>query len=249
LFIALILAVLFSTAANPEVPHKRTDRIDDAAAKGFIIERFGCEGEEHALAIYTIEHVDLTRDGRDNLLVVASTCMTGTAGPDVHDVLSRDDDGDLVSLPIQRAQMPSRRMLFGNPNSFEHVEGGELVSVYNDTSGRKAPLVIRYRWNGKEFRQTGMVSAKPFPTSFNCERANEEVEQAICANEKVAQLDRELNMVYLRRLRSASADHQQKLRNEQRTWIRSRNQECGNIYKGWVECLTDMYAKRIGQLK
>jgi uncharacterized protein YecT (DUF1311 family) len=242
-----LLILLVSATAPADLSHKRPDKIDDKEAQAYLNQDSGCDSED-AVTFYTMKHVNLTHDGRDNLIVVASTCMTGTAGPDIHTVLSRDDDGHVIELPFGPAKMPKRRVLFGNSNSDEDVQEDELVSTYSDTSDREAPLVIRYKWDGKQFKQTSILIAKPFPASYNCENASEEVEQAICANETVAKLDRDLNALYVKKLRKLPPERRETLREQQRSWIRDRNKECV-VYKWWVECLTEMYTRRIAELK
>jgi hypothetical protein len=47
-----------------------------------------------------LEYFDFTGDGQEEAVVVASTCMTGTAGPDIHAVYTREADGGLAELPF-----------------------------------------------------------------------------------------------------------------------------------------------------
>jgi len=48
-----------------------------------------------------LEYHDFIGDGQEEAVVVASTCMTGTAGPDIHTVYKRDANGRVVELPFR----------------------------------------------------------------------------------------------------------------------------------------------------
>jgi hypothetical protein len=106
-----------------------------------------------------LEYYDFTRDGQPEGIVVASTCMTGTAGPDVHAVYTRLPDGTLGELPLLNAkgdppwsdQENQPIPVFGNPNYTLTVDGGKLVVRWGDSSDRDQPLTVWYNWNGTKF--------------------------------------------------------------------------------------------------
>ncbi len=150
-------------------------------------------------------------------------------------------------MPVEEGNIPAG-VLFGNRNYNLFAEAGKLVEDYYDTSDREHPLVIRYSWDGRRFRETSRAAPTPFQPSYDCSKATQETEQAICASEKLAGLDVQLHAVYLERLRSASAQDQIALKQEQRNWLKRRNSAC-SIYKGWIECLADLYQKRIADLR
>ena len=68
-----------------------------------------CEGVD----INNLEYLDFAGDGNEEAVVVASTCATGTAGPDVHAVLGRQPDGSLTELKIPDAGVQQQARLFG----------------------------------------------------------------------------------------------------------------------------------------
>src|SRR5690348_10831987 len=71
------------------------------------------------IAIDHIEYFDFNHDGVDEAVVVASTCNTGTAGPDIHSVYTREAAGAVVELPLPRVEDPPQGRtlpVFGNPN-------------------------------------------------------------------------------------------------------------------------------------
>ena len=89
---ALGLAALLVVAAPLfTVAQVRPQRIsDDEIKKHF--SNADCEG----VNINHLEYFDFTGDGQAEAVVLASTCMTGTAGPDVHAVVTRQSDGSLA---------------------------------------------------------------------------------------------------------------------------------------------------------
>jgi uncharacterized protein YecT (DUF1311 family) len=92
-------------------------------------------------------------------------------------------------------------------------------------------------------QQTG-----PFKTSYDCTKAAKEIEQAICYSPSVAALDLELSALYRDNLERLPPDRKTALQEEQRAWLAQREKTC-TIYKWWVECLTELYTKRIAELR
>jgi uncharacterized protein len=95
--------------------------------------------------------------------------------------------------------------------------------------------------------------------TFDCSKAQGEVEQLICKDEGLAALDRKLDEVYKAALAKARDDVPQFLRTEQRGWIGGRN-ECwkatGGTYltaswqaKDVRECVEGNYRIRISELQ
>lgn len=90
------------------------------------------------------------------MVVVGSTCHTGTAGPDVHSVFFRDGSGRLIERKLPEVDRRYYEGLAGNRNydltidlSIEH---GLLVATYWDSSDRKAsPLIVKYQWRAGTF--------------------------------------------------------------------------------------------------
>lgn len=213
-----------------------------------------CESADQ-IHIDHLEYFDFTGEGQEQAVVVASTCMTGTAGPDIHAVYGRSADGTIYELPVGRPKTMDEMtpatygMLFGNRNFSLSVEQGLLVESYYDTSDRPRPLVIHYKWNGKEFVVYSVEKSGPFKTSYDCNKAEKEIDQAICYAPEVAALDLEMGLIYRERLRRLGEDRKWQLQHEQMKWLAGRNAACGNIYKWWVDCLTNKYRQRIAELK
>src|SRR5579862_9076929 len=135
--------------------------------------------------------------------------MTGTAGPDIHAVYTREAYGGLAELPFLdgRGDPPiddskvkdskfKRTPVFGNPNYSLSVEGGKLVVRWRDASDREGPVVILYKWDGKKFAVEKMEVEGPYPTSYDCSQATKELDLAICYSPRVAKLDVELERAY-----------------------------------------------------
>lgn len=197
---------------------------------------------------WRLDYYDFKRDDNEEAIVVASSCVTGTAGPDVHSVIGRDAAGELVELKIPEVDKSAYDSLFGNRNSDLEVEDGLLVSTFHDDIERDPPLVIQYKWDGKEFSIVSIKKTGVFKTSYDCGKADSETEQAICHVKELADVDVQLGMLYKSILAKLSQAERARLRAEQREWLAERDKECV-IYKSWVGCLKEVYQKRIEELK
>ena len=203
-----------------------------------------------------LEYYDFTGDGQQEAIVVASTCMTGTAGPDVHAVYTRHPDGTLGELPLLNAkgdppwsdQENQAIPVFGNPNYTLTVEGGKLLARWGDSSDRDQPLTVWYKWNGTKFIVDHAKLQGPFLASYDCRKATKELDRAICYSPAVAALDLELGRIYREKLQELRGDQKQDLQKQQREWLERREKTC-TIYKWWVDCLKDVYTKRMAELR
>jgi hypothetical protein len=134
---------------------------DLAALKKWIGDEHGCESEGmHEVWINKLEYFDFKGDGKKELIVVASTCATGTGGPDIHSVFSRDGNGGFVELDIPEVDRKYYDGLDGNRNydlSVDlNVESGLLVATWWDRSNafdhaKSSPLVVKYKWHEGKF--------------------------------------------------------------------------------------------------
>jgi uncharacterized protein YecT (DUF1311 family) len=245
------LVLLASTAIAQQ---GASDKISESELQSAIKNSSDCD-ELNQIHIDHLEYFDFNRDGSKEAVVVASTCMTGTAGPDIHAVYRRDAEGKVVEMPFHDQYADptfgikgSRLPVFGNPNYTLTAENSMLLASWMDGSDRRAPLVIWYKWNGKQFVVDHMKAEGPFATSYDCAKADREIDRAICYSPGVASLDVQLNKLYRDRLRQLLPDKRQALRQQQREWLLHRDKECV-IYKAWVGCLIDLYSKRIAELK
>jgi uncharacterized protein YecT (DUF1311 family) len=192
---------------------------------------------------------DFKGDGNQEAIVVASTCETGTAGPDVHSVLSRDADGVLVEWKIADADPSTYDNLFGNRNYDLAVKDGTLVATFEDDPDREtAPLIIKYKKNDEEFVISSIKKTGMFRTSYDCAKAASEVERAICHVQSLASLDLQLSASYKPLASGLPLRQRDKLKAEQHDWLRQRDRECAPD-KGWVSCIAGMYQNRIVELK
>jgi uncharacterized protein YecT (DUF1311 family) len=235
--------LLFLAAVLPALAQNRPFKITEDEIKQHLNLGSDCE-----ISIDSLEYFDFTGDGIDEAIMVASTCATGTAGPDVHAVLSRQSDGTLTELKVHR---PSEKLgaLLGRVFHDLNVRDGLLIETFHDSSGRKDPLVIQYRWNAKdkEFQPVDVKVAPRYKTSFDCDKARNEIEHAICYSFTVAILDVKVDAMYkgwLDQLNDADSDV---LVREQKEWLKKRDLICG---PGWdiVHCLETLYRARLLEL-
>jgi uncharacterized protein len=86
-------------------------------------------------------------------------------------------------------------------------------------------------------------AGETFKTSFDCAQARSRVERTICGNKDLADADQKMAELYKRLLPGLLGDEKNRLKHEQRNWIRTR-ELCGssNVI---IDCLKDQYDKRI----
>jgi len=248
LAVFLLISPVVVAAQNS---HKPSDEIEEEELSRYLSEKVGCAHPEEDIYYATVDQVDLLKIGYNQAVVVASTCMTGTAGPDVHGVFTRNAHGEIEELPMEEAKL-AHRVIFGNANSGYRIDGDTLVEVFVDGSEREDPLVIKYRWNEvkKIFAVVEIKAAGRYQTSYDCdkaEKAGDETALAICYVESLADLDRKLAERYKAYLLMLTPDERKQVVQEQRAWIEERNKSCV-IYKFWVDCLDEAYKKRIAEL-
>ena len=241
--IAGLLSLFSCTSAFAQ---KNSKPIDEPEIRTYLAKNAECP--EDQIYFWKLEHFDFKHDATEQAIVVASTCNTGTAGPDIHSVLARDSSGELVDLNIPEAPAGTYDNMFGNRNYDLTVEDGLLVAAFNDDQDRDTPLIIKYKWNGQEFVIVKIQKTRVFQTSYDCAKAQKEDEQAICHVDFLADLDVDLHDLYKSLLVKLPAPDRDALKNEQREWLAQRGKSC-LIYKGWVNCLADYYQQRIAALK
>jgi uncharacterized protein YecT (DUF1311 family) len=240
----LLIAILLISI--PALPQDRKQLSEDDI-RNYLAQHSDCKAE--GIALNHLEYFNFTGSSADEAVVVASTCATGTAGPDVHSVLSRQPDGSLTELKIPATTDKQYAVLTGRVFAELSVADGLLVQTFHDTSGRKDPLVIKYRWNAKDKEfETAEVKLPPrYKTSFDCDQAGAYIEAAICYSQELASLDVRVDQLYrgwFDRLNDADRDI---LRKEQKEWLRKRNLICEADWEV-VGCLGTVYRFRALEL-
>jgi len=195
----------------------------------------------------SVSYVETPPNAPELAIVSGSSCFTGTGGPDIHDIYTMLENGQVKKITLPPVKK-STGALFGNRNYDLLWENGQLVEKHTDTSGRENPLTIRYLWKDKQFHVASVEAAPMYKTSYDCTKAKEEHEQAICYVPELAKLDVQLDAIYKERLAKSSASEKSELVEKQRDWIAARNKKC-TIYKWWVECLQEEYTNRIATLE
>ena len=249
---SLLQFFLFSLflAVGPENAHKPSDKIDEDDLRVYLAKENDCRSDQ--IYFSTVEQADLLGLGYDQVVAVASTCMTGTAGPDIHAVFTRDGDGEIKALKMEETKFP-HTVLFGNSNSEFRIGDGVLVEVYHDTSERDDPLIVKFKWNpAKDMFEIVSVEAAPeYPTSYDCTKAEQQGEEtalAICYVESLADLDVQLAERFKAYLAKLNDQERKAAIKKQREWLKQRDKGCG-VYKMWVDCLERAYQKRIAELQ
>ena len=236
------LAILLCLSSIPYALAQKTKRIEKQEIAKWTNRMEECPADQPPY-FWKLDYYDFKGDGTEQAIVIASTCMTGTAGPDIHSVLSRNSDGELEEMKIAEVDPRTYDGLFGNTNYTLTVENGLLVAAFTDGSNT---VTIKYKWSGEEFAVASIEKPGTYPTSFDCTKSLTEVEQKICHVESLAALDVQLNTLYKSLLAKVASPERDALHDEQRKWLAAREKTCN--YKGWQGCLTEYYQKRIDTL-
>lgn len=91
LFFEAIAVLLFSFSAFAQAPKSKP--ITEEELSPWLNQHYDCQADAPPY-FWRLEYYDFKGDGNEEAIVVASTCETGTAGPDVHSVFGRDASGD-----------------------------------------------------------------------------------------------------------------------------------------------------------
>ena len=236
-FSALLLLTIPPIAMAQKQPQISREEIQK-----FFSKATDCDG----VIIDSLDYFDFAGSGNEDAVVVASTCATGSAGPDVHSVIRRQPDGSLTELKIPEPTKQQWAALFGRIFYKLGVENGLLVETFHDESGRKDPLVIKLRWSAhdKEFEVVDAKMPPRYKASFDCDQAKTTIENAICYSETASSLDVALNLAYKTWLDNLDDAESDILMEEQKQWLRKRDLICGNDY-GVVSCLAILYQARV----
>ncbi len=197
---------------------------------------------------FTVNYIDTAPGSPEYAIVNGSSCLTGTAGPDIHDIYTMQPDGTVKTISLPTPAPKTTGALFGNTNYTVEWKNDELVETHSDTSGRPEPLVIHYQLKDGAFVISIIEAAPMYKTSYDCTTAKEEQDKAVCYVQELADLDIQMNTLYQAKLASATESEKASLAQSQQNWREHRNQEC-TIYKWWVDCLKTYYDKRIENLK
>ena len=125
------------------------------------------------------------------------------------------------------------------------------VTYYNfGSSGRLQPynkLILEFKQEAKGTYLT--ISSKAFPVSFDCKKAGNATEKAICASSEKGNFNEDTKLNYLyKALIKASYSYNseistQDVQNSQISWIQKRNQ-C----KGDINCIKQSYKTRYNEM-
>ena len=86
--------------------------------------------------------------------------------------------------------------------------------------------------------------------SFDCQKASTWLEKAVCSNPELSKLDEEMAKAYHDALASLSPEGQKETRQYQKQWLKEEPPTCKKDEPAdSVECLKDIYEKRIKQLQ
>lgn len=219
-----------------------------------------------AVRLSKLDFHDFDRDGREEAILIGWTCYTGTAGPDIHAVYSSGPNGmpvelsfderdsgaavrgeplppELGEVTIQGLPLP----LVGNRNFDLFVEGDLLCAEHHDASEAEPPLSRCFRFENGRFVLQELRYSPVYETGFDCRKSRTDREILTCRSERLAQLDLELNRIYLTRIADLDAPERKLVIDEQLRWLHEiDNWGC---HKFCNDQLVERYVDRIEELE
>ena len=109
------------------------------------------------------------------------------------------------------------------------------LDSYDDSSGEKVFVP----------RSTTLY----YKASFNCAKAETKIERAICDSKIIAKADKELGSIYKSLRKKLSKKNVKRLKNDQRSWIKRRDDQCENNSSMTLNyCLRHYYGQRLFSL-
>lgn len=126
-----------------------------------------CMADQKPIYINSVKYFDFDGDGKDEAIVRASSCFTGTAGPDINSVYKLLPSGQVIQLTVN-----DNNGMFNGKKIYDHswkdygydVKNNKLINIrpiYKDSDGNCCPSggsrEITYEWNGKEFMISGVI--------------------------------------------------------------------------------------------
>lgn len=219
-----------------------------------------------AVDLSKLDFHDFDRDGREEAILIGSTCHTGTAGDDIHAVYTSGPNGLPVELPLDERDrgaavrgepLPTELdgvmlrglplPLIGNRNFDLFVEGDLLCAEHHDGSEAEPPLSRCFRFENGRFVLKELRYSPVYETGFDCRKARTDREILTCRSERLARLDLELNRIYLERIADLDASERELVIDEQLRWLHDiDNWGC---HKFCNDQLVDQYVDRIEELE
>ncbi len=96
------------------------------------------------------------------------------------------------------------------------------------------------------FLLTVFISNASLAASFNCSKADRELDKVICLNKELSKLDEDMSSYYFKLKQTINEEKSDKFLNNQRVWLKQRTIVCG---VNDATCLVALYKTRILELR
>jgi len=156
----------------------------------------------------------------------------------------------LIRFHSKELFLISRLILFASLGLFMHSSAFAIDAKYRSMLERSGCTQMS-EMQGCDIHKSKAENAKagfvtPAPT-FDCKKAQGDIENLICADPDFGALDRTLAVVYAAALRKAINEHPPVLKAEQRGWVKGRN-DCWKA-EDRQKCVSESYRLRIAELQ
>lgn len=219
-------------------------------------EKRSTEGEVYSvIAVREDERILLTvnpKHGKVDSIIVTSDKVNNTLGHTIGSRFTAVYEGEATPCSPGQEEL-SGRVLCPAPvaSNMTYIFEGE----WHGPDGMLPPSEVLDQWHLSQVVWTSNAAANRIQEnagtgpSFDCSKALGKVEKMICADPKLAALDRELAETHERAVEAAAEIHQRQLRASQRGWIKGRNDCWKAMQVNVTDCVAASYRARIAELE
>ncbi len=135
-----------------------------------------CMVDQKPIYIDSVKYFDFDGDGQDEVIVRASSCFTGTAGPDINSIYKLLPSGQIIELKVNDNKGVFKGNKINDHSRKDYgydVKNNALVKtrpIYKDSDANCCPSggtrEVIYEWNGKEFSISKVIEV-PFKGGSN----------------------------------------------------------------------------------
>ena len=130
-----------------------------------------CGGRLPLVSRIEVAYGDLVGDGKEEAVVSALSCLSGTAGRDIFGVFRLDARGRISSMPVhEKTALFRKKSSYFDGHKQLNLEGGKLVEsfpLYREGDPNGSPTgggrEIRFRWSGSAFEVSDVKDDPPEP--------------------------------------------------------------------------------------
>jgi hypothetical protein len=162
---AATILLVSGLAAICGVP--KNTKIRKVNLRTFLAQTFAdgdCEGTSRAkVFIEYKKYADVDNDGVEEVIIVGSSCYSGTGGPDIFSVYKAGPDGKLIDIsPSMMIREFKGKAIFpkeGNWIVSLDFKNGHLIRTHSDSHCGNGSISLYFKWKNDQFELVRVVKS------------------------------------------------------------------------------------------